>query len=108
MHRSLAIVLLASACAQGGLAGREQKTDAAVDPPHDSQHVVTDAGVVHAAPKLVDEFVPKAAPPDSGGGGLFCNGNSDCTTAGECCVILGSPPGICAPGQIILGACIPN
>ncbi len=109
MQRSLAIVLLAGACASGGLAGQDPKSDA---PPErrDAAFVVQDAPSSHNDAHVVDAFVPKDAPalPDSGGGGLFCNGNSDCTTAGQCCVILGSPPGLCANGVIVLGACIPQ
>ncbi len=107
MHRSLAIVLLAGACASGGVAGQDPKSDAAVDH-RDAAYVAPDAPITHADAKLPDAFVPHDAPPDSGGGGLFCNGNSDCTTAGQCCVIIGSPPGLCANGVIVLGACIPQ
>ena len=39
--------------------------------------------------------------------GPFCNGNGECTTAGECCITFGGP-GICGPGVIIFGACLPQ
>jgi hypothetical protein len=106
MHGWLAIVLLASGCAAGSLAGQDQKFDAAVDPPHDGARVFEDAPAPHDARPL-DAFVPKDAAPDAASA-LFCSANTDCTNAGECCIILGSPPGLCAPGVIILGACIPQ
>lgn len=44
----------------------------------------------------------------SGSGGPFCSTNSQCTVAGECCVTLGGPSGFCAPGTVVLGACVPQ
>jgi hypothetical protein len=54
-----------------------------------------------------DAFVPQDAPAviDSA---IFCTANSQCTNAGECCIILGSPPGICGTGVIIGGTCFPQ
>ncbi len=105
MQRSLAIVLLAGACASGGVAGQDPKSDAAVEH-KDASNIVSDAPA-HVDAHVPDAFVPHDAAVDAASG-LFCNQNTDCTTAGECCVILGSPPGLCAPGTIVLGACIPQ
>lgn len=47
-------------------------------------------------------------PTGDAGAGLFCSSDNDCTTAGECCLILGQPPGFCVPGDNSLGICLPN
>jgi hypothetical protein len=60
--------------------------------------------MVDASVPMPDAFTP---PPDAPPGSLFCTSNAQCTTAGECCVTLGGTMGFCAPGTVILGACIP-
>jgi len=104
---ALVYAALVGACAS---AGNNQPPDA---PPVTSHHddagvnVVPDAPSVKmdAAVPMVDAFVPQDAPVDSA---IFCSANSQCTNAGECCIILGSPPGLCGPGVIIGGTCIPQ
>ena len=106
MHRSLAIVLLVGACAAGGVAGQEGKMDAPSQQQRDGGFVTDDA------PKPPpDARPPDARPPDAAidaPSGPFCSTNSDCTTAGECCVTLGGPAGFCAPGTVVLGVCVPQ
>ena len=43
-----------------------------------------------------------------GPSGPFCTTNGQCTVGGECCVTLGGPMGFCAPGQVVLGQCVPQ
>jgi hypothetical protein len=105
MHRSLAIVLLACACAAGGVAGQEGKMDAPSQQ-RDGSFVTDDA------PKRPPDARPVDAPPPDAAidapSGPFCSTNSQCTTAGECCVTLGGPAGFCAPGTVVLGVCVPQ
>jgi hypothetical protein len=110
MGKAVVIALFVSACAAAGVSGGD-KQDAAVNPHEDAHFVVQDA------PKLVDAhvadaFVQRDAPPDSSGGtvgdGGLCTDSSQCAVAGECCVTLGGPAGFCAPGTVVLGACIPQ
>ncbi len=105
MHRSLAIVLLAGACASGGVAGQDPKLDASTGQ-KDAHYVVADAPP-HADGRTADAVVPHDAAVDAPSG-PFCTDNSQCTTAGECCVTLGGPSGFCAPGQVVLGQCVPQ
>ena len=106
---ALVCAALVAACATAGTPN-QQPDAAGVQPHHDDAASVTgdapnvkmDAGVV-----TPDAFVPQdaAAPVDSA---LFCSDNSQCTNSGECCIILGSPPGICGPGVLVGTVCIPN
>ena len=103
-----------AACATGGKDNNDGQPIDAPRPldapaiPIDAPRVV-DAFVtpmVDAPPPMVDAApVVVDAPP---GGGLFCTANNQCTVGGECCVTLGGPQGFCAPGQVILGQCVPN
>jgi hypothetical protein len=91
------------ACATGGpTAGGDQPIDAAVAPQDSSSVQPDDAAVAHDAPVSQDAQVSQLpdAGSGSGGGGLFCATNSDCTVSGECCVNLGGP-GFCAAGTPI-------
>ena len=45
--------------------------------------------------------------PDAGDP-LFCNADTDCVNAGECCFDLGSPPGFCVSGSDVFGVCVPS
>lgn len=99
------------ACATGGQADSEGKTDAAVGH-HDASSQATvdaprvklDGGVTGGQDAQVSQ-VPQDAPVSSG---PFCTANNQCTNAGECCVTLGGPSGFCAPGDIVLGQCFPQ
>jgi hypothetical protein len=103
----LAFALLACGCATGG-----KDNDGPVDAPKaiDSSNVTIDAPRQIDAPNMVlidayvppDAFVPQDAP-----SGPFCNGNSECTVAGQCCFSLGGP-GFCVPGTPVAGACLPD
>ena len=67
-------------------------------PPLDAS-VMVDAGQVTS---------PDAAlPPDAGGSSLFCQVNSQCTNAGECCLTLGGSDGFCVAGTVVFGTCVP-
>lgn len=99
------------ACASGGQAD-DGKIDAAVVGPRQDASNVTmpdakvrlDGGVTQQQDAQVSQ-VPQDAPPNQG---PFCTANSQCTTAGQCCVTLGGPNGFCAPGSIVLGQCFPQ
>ena len=104
LRLALVVLIAGSACATGG---------GGVEPPIDARVVDARSGI--DAPPLVDAFVTDApavvvdAPSavDAPGGGLFCSGNGECTVAGECCFALGGP-GVCVPGTVFLGGCIPD
>lgn len=106
--RMLALALLVCSCATGGKdGGNDQPVDAAVTPT-DSNQVSVDGRVTDAAP------MGDAATPDSNTSmtpdastGPFCNGNSECTVSGECCVTVGGP-GFCAPGTPVGNLCLPD
>jgi hypothetical protein len=72
---------------------------------HDDGHnnVTVDAPTVRMDANI-DAFVQEDAPSSPGS----CSANSDCTVAGQCCVILGASPGICTMGIIINAICIPT
>jgi len=111
MSKALVWAVLLGACAHGG---STEPTDAPVNAHHDDapNNVNVDAPPDAKIDSMVipDTFIPPDAslPPDASGSGLFCTLNSDCTTAGECCFIISSPPGVCLEGTIVLNACIPN
>ncbi len=107
MSKALVWAVLLGACAHGGTS---EPTDAPISSHHEDapNNVNTDAPVskMDAPMSFPDAFVPQdaATPIDSA---IFCTANSQCTNAGECCLILGSPPGLCTPGTIIGGTCLP-
>jgi len=106
--QSLAFALLAFGCATGG-----KDSDGPVDAPKaiDSSNVTIDAPRMIDAPNMsvIDAFVPIDAPVMiDAPSGPFCTANNQCTVAGECCVTLGGPQGFCAPGQVVLGQCVPQ
>ncbi|HEY5927900.1 MAG TPA: hypothetical protein VIV11_39710 [Kofleriaceae bacterium] len=102
-------IALGFACAKGGASDGDGDSDASTQPqdapaaPRDANTSMmpdapkTDGGIVQ------DAFIPPDAPPNS----IFCTMNNQCTVAGECCLTFGGPMGFCAPGTIVLGACVP-
>ena len=110
---ALGIALLGSACATGTTnGGNGGPIDASVQPhDDDAAHATIDAPTPRMDASVVpDAFVPVDAPPDAppdAASSLFCTDNSQCTNAGECCLTFGQPLGFCAPGTIVLGACVP-
>jgi hypothetical protein len=104
---ALAIALLGSACATGTT--NYGQTDASVQPHHeDASHVTADAPVSKMDAAVVpDAFVPQDAPPDAASA-LFCTADSQCTNSGECCITLGGSSGLCGPGVVLLGVCVPQ
>jgi hypothetical protein len=105
---ALVYAALVAGCASAGSPSQPPDADGVTPHHDDAANVAPDAGVKMDAPMVVpDAFVPQdaAAPVDSA---LFCSDNSQCTNAGECCIILGSPPGICGTGVIVAGVCIPQ
>ena len=106
--KSFAFALLAFGCATGGKDGSDQPIDApkladgtpiTIDAPGttvDAQESVTDAPLTDAPIVMID------AP-----SGPFCNGNSECTASGECCLSLGGP-GFCVPGTAVGSICLPD
>ena len=104
---ALVSAALACGCATGTNTNGGQNIDAAVQPHHDDAPKVTgDAPVVKMDAAVVRD-APPDAPPDAASS-LFCSSNSECTTAGQCCLILGQPPGLCTNGQVVLGVCLPQ
>ena len=100
----LVIALLACGCATGGKDGGDLPIDA---PKIDASQLTIDAPRIDAptmsmidAPIMIDAMIDAPSGP-------FCNGNGDCTVAGECCFALGGP-GFCVPGTAIGSACVPN
>jgi hypothetical protein len=107
MSKALVCAVLLGACAHGGTS---EPTDAPVTSHHEdasNNNVVPDAPPVKMDAPMVlpDAFVPQDAPIDSA---IFCDTNSQCTNPGECCIMFGSPPGICGTGVIVGGTCIPQ
>ena len=94
----LAFALLASGCATAGNGGTDLPADA--PKPVDSSQVTSDAPRFDAP---ID--APIDAMPDAGPGG-DCTTNPECTFPGECCFTIGGP-GICVPGDVLLGTCFP-
>ena len=107
--QSLAFALLAVGCATGGKDGGDLPIDApkavdssqvAIDAPMqivDAHQSVIDAPIV-----MIDAAVMIDAP-----SGPFCNGNAECTVAGQCCLSVGGP-GFCVPGAAVGSICFPN
>jgi hypothetical protein len=105
---AIVYAVFVGACAMGGAKGDDQ------DEPMDDAAVTrmdSDTSAVVDAPKQIDASVPVndafVPPPDAPPNSIFCTTNSECTTAGQCCLTLGGPMGFCAPGTVILGACVP-
>jgi hypothetical protein len=101
--RALVLGWLVVGCANAGNGG----SDAATQPPIDSGARVDAPRVIPDGPTMIDGPPPPDAMIDAPPGGLFCQSNNQCTVSGECCVMVGGPDGICAPGDVILGICLP-
>ncbi len=107
MTRALVCVWMIAGCATGTSTNGNGPQDAS--PQHDGQHVAADAAVKHDAGMTShDAFVPHDAPAQTtdAASARFCTMNSQCTNAGECCLIIGGA-GLCSPGTIVLGTCLP-
>lgn len=104
MARSAWIFLLVAACARGGSGNGDDQPQK--DAPTTQQH---DASPPVDAPHGVDASVMvDANMPIDAASSLFCTANAMCTIAGECCITLGGPNGVCGPGTVILGQCVPQ
>jgi len=107
--RGLALALMVCSCANAGNPGTggddQPKIDAAVK--HDSGTSQPDTPPPIDAPGPDSTPVTVDAMIDAGAMSLFCNGNNECTVAGECCFSL-SGPGFCVPGTPVFGACLPD
>ena len=107
MSKALVWAVLLGACAHGGTS---EPTDAPISSHNEDapSNINVDAPVsrMDASTVIPDAFVPQdaATPIDSA---IFCSSNSQCTNAGECCLIISQPPGLCTPGTIIGGVCLP-
>jgi hypothetical protein len=102
-------VFATGACATGGQNDGEQRIDASVthrdasnQTMPDAPRVRLDGGTITGGQDAQVSSLPDAA------SGPFCSSNSQCTTAGQCCVTLGGPNGFCGPGQVVLGQCVPQ
>ena len=105
---ALVFAALACGCATGTNTNGGTNVDAAVTPHHDdASHVTADAPSVKMDAGVRDAPVQMDAPADAASA-LFCTSDSQCTNSGECCITLGQPTGLCGPGTIVLGACIPG
>ena len=105
MARSAWILVLVAACARGGSgnADDEPQKDAPATTQHDAPTSTVDA------PRPIDASPPvDAMTPVDSVSSLFCTANSMCTISGECCITLGGPQGVCGPGTVILGQCVPQ
>ena len=101
--RGLALALVCS-CANAGNPGDQSKNDASVKRDGNTSQPDTPTAIdssIDGQQIMIDAAI------DSGTTGPFCNGNSECTVAGECCFSLGGP-GFCVPGTPVAGSCIPN
>jgi hypothetical protein len=107
--------LVVAACATGGNPNSEGKVDALVDN-RDAPGGPVDASTPDAAGSLPDAFVSPDAfvppidgfvpPPDSPMSSLFCTANNQCTNDGECCFTI-EGQGLCVPGTVLFGTCVP-
>ena len=104
-----AILLVAvAACATASTPTNSQAVDAATDT---HPHVDASNGIPIDGPASHhDAFVPQDAPvvhnADADTSGALCGANAECTTTGECCLIVGGL-GVCTSGTIIGGTCLP-
>lgn len=108
----VALLVLAIACATGGQSGTG---DAAVDTTGtvkmDGSVIVNMDSNISTLPDaktdgsivVQDAFVQPDAPPNS----LFCQTNSQCTMAGQCCFAINGQ-GFCVNGTVILNVCFPQ
>lgn len=110
---ALVYAIIGVACATGGQSSSNGDDDDDVPGPADAAVTHQDAStstLPDAPAALPDAFVPVPdafVPPDAPPNSLFCSSNAECTNAGECCLTFGQPMGFCAPGTIVLGACVP-
>jgi len=108
------VVLLIAGCATGGMKSPGAGGDDAPLPLQDGPAATHDAAGGDAVTPPVDSPPPPdaapavdAATPDAPPQ-FFCTQNSQCTNAGECCITLGGPMGVCGKGMVILGQCVPG
>ena len=103
-HAGLALCCVV-ACARGG------GDPAAIDAPRADASIKEDAHVVvpidapDDAARPVDARPVDATVPD---GAIVCSDNDGCTTAGTCCLFVGSDFGFCTDGAVEFGVCIPK
>ena len=86
------------ACARGGQANGN-------DAP---QH--NDAPISHPDGPAIDAPLADSSLADTTADGpdnLFCSSNPECTNSGECCISFGGP-GVCGPGVVVFGICVPQ
>jgi len=83
-----AAMFVVAACAMGGGPGADRVIDA---PPggHKDAHFVTDDARLPIDAHVYHDAMPThdAPPVDAGGGGGFCQVNSDCPVSTQCCYI---------------------
>jgi hypothetical protein len=105
--RCLALALVVCGCANAGNGGSGDDT-----PKVDASTGKDSGGTIDSPPPIdapladAANVTADAAGADAGSG-LFCTVNANCTVAGECCLTLGGGMGFCAPGNIVLGTCVP-
>jgi hypothetical protein len=115
--RCFVVLLIAAGCATGEMKSPGTGGDDAPPPMQDGPAATHDAAGGDAAP-TVDTPPPPPPPPDAPAAvdaampdappQFFCTQNSQCTNAGECCITLGGPMGVCGKGMVILGQCVPG
>lgn len=110
---TVACAALMCACASAGMPDDSDKSDD-LGPDASRSFETPDAAPLGSTPDAASlpppmiDAAPTSQPDAALGSGLFCNDNSECTNAGECCVILVQPPGICGPGTEVAGVCLPQ
>jgi hypothetical protein len=106
LKATIVSVLVMAACATGG--GPEQGVLADASVRRDATTTVTADALRGDAGVGQDAQLSQIVDAGGGSGGLFCQANNQCTVGGECCVTLGGPNGFCAPGDVVLGQCVPQ